>query len=99
MNRELLDQLAPTGTLRAGINLGNILLVTGRTGSGDPAGVSPDMARAIADRLGVPLTCVPFASPGEVADAVDAVTGEPLPWDRDGDVHLPPYAALWLTTP
>lgn len=71
MNRELLDQLAPTGTLRAGINLGNILLVTGRTGSGDPAGVSPDMARAIADRLGVPLTCVPFASPGEVADAVD----------------------------
>ena len=35
----------------------------------------------------------------EVADAVDAVTGEPLPWDRDGDVHLPPYAALWLTTP
>ncbi len=33
-----------------------------------------------------------------VADAVDAVTGDPLPWDRDGDVHLPPYAALWLTT-
>lgn len=33
-----------------------------------------------------------------LAAAVDAVTGDPLPW-RDGDVHLPPYAALWLTTP
>lgn len=34
-----------------------------------------------------------------LADAVDAVTGAPLPWGPDGDVHLPPYAALWLTTP
>ena len=34
-----------------------------------------------------------------MGDAVDAVTGDPLPWDRDGDVHLPPYAALWLTAP
>ncbi|MBM6400378.1 alpha-amylase family protein [Phycicoccus sp. MQZ13P-5] len=34
-----------------------------------------------------------------LADAVDAVTGSPLPWGPDGDVHLPPYAALWLTTP
>lgn len=31
--------------------------------------------------------------------AVDALTGQPLPWHPDGDVHLPPYAALWLTTP
>jgi amylosucrase len=34
-----------------------------------------------------------------MAEAVDAVTGAPLPWDRDGDVHLLPYAALWLTIP
>ncbi|WP_371814172.1 alpha-amylase family protein [Phycicoccus sp. HDW14] len=33
-----------------------------------------------------------------LADAVDAVTGDPLPW-RGSDVHLPPYAALWLTRP
>ncbi|WP_353654098.1 alpha-amylase family protein [Arthrobacter sp. NEB 688] len=31
--------------------------------------------------------------------AVDALTGRPLPWHPDGDVHLPPYAALWLTAP
>ncbi len=65
-------ELAPGGTLRAGINLGNILLVTGSTPTGDPSGVSPDMARAIAECLGVPITYVPFASPGEVADAVSS---------------------------
>jgi polar amino acid transport system substrate-binding protein len=70
MTAELIAQLAPTGTLRAAINMANPLLVTGRTAEGAPAGVSPDMAAAIAERLGVPVTLVPYASPGEVADAV-----------------------------
>lgn len=69
---DVVAQLAPTGVLRAGINLANILLVTGRTETGDPAGVSPDMARAVADRLGVPVRYMPFALPGEVADAASA---------------------------
>ena len=46
-------ELAPTGILRAAINLSNFLLVSDRSSSGDPIGVSPDMARAVADRLGV----------------------------------------------
>lgn len=62
-------ELAPTGVLRAGINMSNFLLVTGETPEGDPDGVSPDMARALADRLGVPLKLVPFRTPGELADA------------------------------
>jgi polar amino acid transport system substrate-binding protein len=69
----MLDQvraeLAPTGVLRAGINMSNFLLVTGNTPEGDPKGVSPDMARAVAERLGVPLKLVPFKTPGELADA------------------------------
>jgi polar amino acid transport system substrate-binding protein len=69
----MLDQaraeLAPTGVLRAGINMSNFLLVTGKTPDGDPDGVSPDMARAVAERLGVPLKLVPFKNPGELADA------------------------------
>lgn len=69
MSPEILKQLAPTGTLRAGINLGNFLLVTGKSPSGDPEGVAPDMARAIAERLGVKLKLVPFKTPGELADA------------------------------
>ena len=70
MSEELRSQLAPTGVLRAGVNLGNILLVTGTTEAGDPTGVSPDMARAIADRLEVPVSYVAFPSPGQVADAI-----------------------------
>ena len=69
MSPDVLSQLAPTGTLRAGINLGNFLLVTGRSASGEPEGVAPGMARAIADRLGVPIRYVPYPKPGELADA------------------------------
>ena len=62
-------ELAPTGVLRAGINLSNFLLVTDKSAEGDPIGVSPDMARAVADRLGVPVEYITFPSPGELADA------------------------------
>jgi polar amino acid transport system substrate-binding protein len=68
MNDKAKAELAPTGVLRAGINLSNFLLVTGCSANGDPEGVSPDMARAIADRLGVPVKYVSFKSPGELAD-------------------------------
>ncbi|MFC3227716.1 transporter substrate-binding domain-containing protein [Marinibaculum pumilum] len=62
-------QLAPTGTLRAGINLSNFLLVTGRSPDGAPQGVAPDMAAAVAARLEVPVAYVTFDSPGQLADA------------------------------
>ena len=61
-------ELAPNGVLRAGINLSNFLLVTGRTEKSEPVGVAPDMAREIAASLGVPVTYVTFKSPGELAD-------------------------------
>ncbi|HEX4112808.1 MAG TPA: transporter substrate-binding domain-containing protein [Stellaceae bacterium] len=64
----IIAELAPTGVLRAGINLSNFLLVTGRSANGDPEGVSPDMAREVARRLDVPLKYVPFKTPGELAD-------------------------------
>lgn len=72
----LLAQLAPTGVLRAGINMSNFLLVNGRTPDGGPAGVSPSLAAAIAERLGVPVRYIPYPRPGELAD--DAGTGA---WD------------------
>jgi polar amino acid transport system substrate-binding protein len=68
MSQDVISELAPTGVLRAGINLSNFLLVTGRSTTGDPEGVSPDMAREIANRLGVPVKYVPYKTPGELAD-------------------------------
>ena len=69
-DQQVIAELAPTGVLRAGVNLSNFLLVTGRTEAGDPVGVSPSMARAIADALGVPVQYVTYPRPSALADAV-----------------------------
>lgn len=62
-------KLAPGGILRAGINLSNFLLVSGQTPDGGPVGVSPDLARAIAENLGLEVKYITYRSPGELADA------------------------------
>ena len=72
MSQELMAELAPTGVLRAGINLSNFLLVTRKDEAGNPVGVAADMAREMAQRLGVPVKYVTYKSPGELADAVEA---------------------------
>jgi polar amino acid transport system substrate-binding protein len=84
---QIAAELAPTGVLRAAINMGNFLLVTGKTPSGDPTGVSPDIAAAVAARLGVPVKFVPYARPGELAD--DAEKGL---WDI-GNIGAEPQRA------
>ena len=71
MTQDALAELTDPRTLRVGINLSNILLVTGTSAGGDPEGVAPDMAAAIAERLGVAVSYVTFATPGEVADGVE----------------------------
>jgi polar amino acid transport system substrate-binding protein len=60
---------APTGTLRASINLGNPILAN-TDASGAPVGVSVDLAREFARRLGVDVELVTF---GKAAASVDAV--------------------------
>ena len=87
MNPTIAAEIAPTGELRAAINLSNFLLVTGKAANGDPEGVSPDMARAVAQALGIPLRLVPYESPGKVADA--AVRDE---WDI-GNIGAEPQRA------
>src|SRR5438067_5574802 len=64
------SQLAPTGKLRAGMNLGNTLFTTKDAATGELRGVSVDLMRELASRLGVPLDLVVHATPGDVADAV-----------------------------
>jgi polar amino acid transport system substrate-binding protein len=70
-SQQIVSELAPTGVLRAGINMSNFLLVSSRDADGGPVGVAPDMAREIATRLGVPVTYVPYKAPGELADAAE----------------------------
>jgi polar amino acid transport system substrate-binding protein len=84
---EIVAELAPTGVLRAGINMSNFLLVTGKTETGEPVGVSPDMAAEVARRLDVPLKLIPYKSPGELGD--DAVNDK---WDI-GNIGAEPQRA------
>ena len=64
-------ELAPNGILRAGINLSNFLLVSSRGPDGTPEGISPDIARRVANALHLPLEFVTFERPGKLADAAD----------------------------
>jgi polar amino acid transport system substrate-binding protein len=63
-------QFAPTGTLRAAVNYGNIVIAQKDPAGGDPRGVGPELAREIARRLGVPIQYVAYDTAGKVADAV-----------------------------
>ena len=62
--------LAPQGILRASINLGNPLLARRDGSSGEVFGVSVDLARALAERLGVPLELEVFDTAGRSVEAV-----------------------------
>jgi len=69
---DVVRAFTPTGRLRASINLGNPVLAA-RDGAGSAKGVSVDLARRFADRLGVALDLVVFETAGA---SVDAVTRE-----------------------
>ena len=65
-------ELAPSGVLRAAINFGNIVLAQKDPAGGEPRGVSAELARVLARRLGVPLDYVAFEAAGKVVDALKA---------------------------
>jgi polar amino acid transport system substrate-binding protein len=62
--------LAPSGKLRAAINFGNPILATRDKASGEAYGVSVDLSRELAQRLGVPLELVTFTSAGKVVEGL-----------------------------
>jgi polar amino acid transport system substrate-binding protein len=68
-----IQNFAPKGRLRASINLGNPILAGRDTATGQPKGVSIDLATEFAKRLGVPLELVVFDT---AAKSVDAVSNE-----------------------
>ncbi|NDZ77282.1 transporter substrate-binding domain-containing protein [Streptomyces sp. SID10853] len=62
--------LAPTGTLRASINLGNPVLAQGLPAA--PSGVTVDIAREIGARLGVPVELLCFDAARKSYEAMAA---------------------------
>jgi len=69
----LVSTFAPGGTLRVSINLGNPILANKDAATGEPVGVSIDLAREFARRLGVGIELVVFE---KAAASVDAVRNE-----------------------
>jgi polar amino acid transport system substrate-binding protein len=69
LSADLSRALAPTGVLRASINLGNPILA-GRDAAGQPAGVSIDLARAFGQRLGLDCALVVFDTAQQSVEAV-----------------------------
>jgi polar amino acid transport system substrate-binding protein len=68
----LRSELAPSGTLRVGVNHQNFLLVTPGSSTTDPRGVAPDLGRELGRRLGVPVEFIKFETAGKLGDGVKA---------------------------
>jgi len=67
---DVVKELAPTGTLRAGINLGNAVLAQ-KSKSGELGGVSVDLARELGRRIGVPVQLIEFQAAGRSVEAMN----------------------------
>jgi polar amino acid transport system substrate-binding protein len=65
---EALKDLAPTGTIRASINLGNVVLAQ-KDEAGQVKGISVDLARELGRRLNAPVQLIPFDAAGKVFEA------------------------------
>lgn len=64
--------LAPTGTLRAGINYGNMILAQKDPATGESRGPAIDLTRELGKRLGVPVELVAYTSVGTMVDGAKA---------------------------
>lgn len=67
---DVVAALAPTGRLRASINLGNPVLAHRDKSTGALSGVSVDLARELGRRLGVPVDLLAVDAAGKSVDVV-----------------------------
>ena len=91
--------LAPSGKLRAAINFGNPVLAARDPATGEPGGISADLARELARRLGVPIDFVHYDAAGKVVEGLKSAA-----WDvcflaidplRATDIHFTaPYVVI-----
>lgn len=96
---DIARDFAPTGKLRASINLGNPILASKDAATGRAKGVSVDLAARFADKLGVPLELVVFDTAGKSVDAVTAEEADigffAIDPKRGEGIHFtPPYVLI-----
>lgn len=65
-------ELAPTGTLRVGINYNNPLVARRDAATGELRGTAVDLSRELARRIGVPVELVPYDAAGRMSDAAQS---------------------------
>ena len=70
ISQEVLHDLAPGGAVRVALNFGNPVLVRRDTISGEPKGITVDLARELARRLGVPPKFIAYEGAGKVVAAL-----------------------------
>lgn len=70
MKFAVIHDLAPSGRIRAAINLGNPVLARRHPRTGEPNGACVDIARELGQRLGVALELVTFDAAGRVCAAL-----------------------------
>jgi polar amino acid transport system substrate-binding protein len=70
IDRSIVNAFTPTGKLRASINLGNPILANSDATTGQPFGVSIDLAREFAKRLAVDIELVVFDAAGKSVEAI-----------------------------
>jgi len=63
------SEIAPTGMLRVGVNLGNFLLTAKDSKTGEIRGIAVDLGRELGRRVGVPVEIIGYPTPAELADA------------------------------
>lgn len=71
MTADLLKAFAPTGVLRASLNVGNPVLAN-LDKDGNPFGISIDLARALAEKLSVPCELIVNETAGKSVATVEA---------------------------
>jgi len=69
-SRAAVAELAPSGTLRVAINFGNPILANKDAATGEPRGVSVDLARELGRRLGVPVQLITYTAAGKVVEGI-----------------------------
>lgn len=66
---DVLEDLAPLGSIRAALNFANPVLAVKGSGQGEPGGISAELARELGRRLGLQVQYLPYDSAAAMADA------------------------------